>query len=131
METFWDNSGQALSRMNDKSSAKEKKEDWYDIYKESERRRRKMRGKEIKKVVKAVHVTKSPSSSSSSTLSTISLSKSSVDSRVGVGGKKNASFKMDDDNNIHDGEGGQGAAAADACMRASLPVLHFIEYFIC
>ena len=64
-------------------------------------------------------------------LSTISLSttKSSVDNRVG--GKKNASFKMDDDNNIHDGEGGKSAAAADACMRASLPVLHFIEYFIC
>ena len=119
METFW--------VIKHGQEAKEKKEDWYDIYKESERRRRKMRGKEIKKVVKAVNVTKSPSSSSSSTLSTISLSKSSVDSRVG--GKKNASFKMDDDNNIFDGEEGQ--SAADACMRASLPVLHFIEYFIC
>ena len=116
METFWDNKwltqGQATAK---------KKEDWYDIYKESERRRRKMRGKEIKKVVKAVNVKKSPSSSSSSTLSTISLSttKSSVDSR----GKKNASFKLDD------GEGGK--SAADACMRASLSVRHFIEYFIC
>ncbi len=127
METFWDNKWLTQGQATDK----EKKEDWYDIYKESERRRRKMRGKEIKKVVKAVNVKKSPSSSSSSTLSTISLSttKSSVDSRVG--GKKNASFKMDDDDNIHDGEGGQSAAAADACMRASLPVLLFIEYFIC
>jgi hypothetical protein len=123
METFWDNKW-----LKHGQEAKEKEEDWYDIYKESERRRRKMRGKEIKKVVKAVHVKKSPSSSSSSTLSTISLSKSSsVDSRVG--GKKNVSFKMDDDNNIHDGEEGQGAA--DACMRASLPVVHFIKYFIC
>ena len=90
-----------------------------------------MRGKEIKNVVKAVNVKKSPSTSSSSTLSTISLStaKSSVDSRVG--GKKNASFKMDDDDNMDDGEGGRSAAAADACMRASLSVRHFIEYFIC
>jgi hypothetical protein len=123
METFWDNKwlkhGQATT--------KEKEEDWYDIYKETERRQRKMRGREIKKMVKAVNVKKSPSSSPSSTLSTISLSKSSVDSRVG--GKKNVSFKMDDDNNIHDGEGGQGAA--DVCMRASLPVVHFIKYFIC
>ena len=118
METFWDNKWLTQGQ----ATAKKNEEDWYDIYKESERRRRKMRGKEIKKVVKAVNVKKSPSSSSSSTLSTISLSttKSSVDSR----GKKDASFKMDD------GEGGKGAAA-DACMRASLPVLHFIEYFIC
>lgn len=123
METFWDNKWLTQGQ---EATNKKKEEDWYDTYKE----RRKMRGKEIKKVVKAVNVKKSPSSSSSSTLSTISLStaKSSVDSRVG--GKKNASFKMDDDDNIHDGEGGR-SAAADACMRASLSVRHFIEYFIC
>lgn len=118
-----------LTQGQEAAAKKKKKEDWYDMYKESERRRRKMRMRdnEIKKVVKAINVKKSPSSSSSSSLSTISLStaKSSVDSRVG--GKKNASFKMDDDNNIHDGEGG----VADACMRASLSVRHFIEYFIC
>jgi hypothetical protein len=124
METFLDNKwltqGQATAKK------KKEEEDWYDIYMETERRRRKMRGKEIKKVVKAVNVKKSPSSSSLSTIS-LSTTKSSVDSRAG--GKKSASFKMDDDNNIHDGEEGQ--SAADACMRASLPVLHFIEYFIC
>lgn len=120
METFLDN----LTQGQEAAAKKKKKEDWHDMYKESERRRRKMREKEIKQVVKAINIKKSPSSSSS-TLSTISLStgNSSVDSR----GKKNTSFKMDDNNNIHDGEGG----AADACMRASHSVRHFIEYFIC
>ena len=118
METFWDNKWLTQGQ---EATNKKKEEDWYDIYKE----RRKMRGKEIKQVVKAVNIKKSPSTSSSSTLSTISLStaKSSVDSRAG-GKKKN-------DNNIDDGEGGTSCAAADACMRASLAVRHFIEYFFC
>ena len=54
METFWDNKWLTQGQ----ATAKEKEEDWYDIYKESERRRRKMRDKEIKKVVKAVNVKK-------------------------------------------------------------------------
>lgn len=74
---------------------------------------------------------------------TVSFPKIDEDGRNGHGySEKNEQIDndiscLDDDNNSScDADGWSWASTAaaetqDACMRASLPVLHFIQFFIC